>query len=270
MWHIWQSEWRITIRQRSSYTFVILWTSVLSLLFLLERNTPTITGYTNMTGTMANLVLYIIPLFMLIISSFSVANEMENGQWPLLSTYPVSSVAYVMGKAFGQLTAQLIIFTLSYGISLIIGLINGSALSIKWVLALYVFSIVLMLFFLIIGFVIGSFVVTRWQALTISVGVWFFFIMIWPTALIAVLSFVPYPMIAVLLKIALFINPAELLRIVFVVQLGGGAIFGEAYDALITFLQSGAAWGVLILYTLLYMILGFALSAWKLERRKMQ
>jgi Cu-processing system permease protein len=94
--------------------------------------------------------------------------------------------------------------------------------------------------------------------------------MIWPTALIAVLSFFPYPMIAVLLKISLFINPAELLRIVFVVQLGGGAIFGQAYDTLITFLQSEAAWGVLILYTLIYMVFGFTLSAWKLERRKMQ
>ncbi|MCM3736570.1 ABC transporter permease [Bacillus cytotoxicus] len=270
MWHIWQSEWRITIRQRSSYTFVILWTSVMSLLFLLGRNTSAITGYTNMTGTMANIVLYIIPLFMLIISSFSVANEMENGQWRLLSTYPISSAAYVMGKAFGQFTAQLIIFTLSYGISLLIGLVIGSVLSMKWVLALYIFSIVLMLFFLIIGFVIGSFVITRWQALTISVGVWFFLIMIWPTALIAILNFVPYPMIAVLLKIALFINPAELLRVVFVVQLGGGAIFGQSYDTIITFLQSEAAWGVLILYTLIYMTFGFILSAWKLERRKMQ
>lgn len=83
MRNIWKAEWRLTIRQRSSYTFVFLWIFVLSLLFLLERNNPALTGYTNMTGTIANIVLYIVPLFMLVAGSFSIANEMENGQWSL-------------------------------------------------------------------------------------------------------------------------------------------------------------------------------------------
>ncbi|MBO9129377.1 ABC transporter permease subunit [Bacillus sp. 165] len=270
MGNIWRSEWRMTIRQRSSYTFVLLWVSILSLLFLLERNTPSLTGYTNMTGTIANLVIYIVPLFMLIIGSFSVANEMENGQWRLLSTYPISSFTYVTGKLAGQFTAQATIFTLSFGISLMIGLLSGSALSVKWVCALYLFAVALMFFFLTIGLVIGAFVTTRWQALTISVGIWFFLIMIWPSALIAILGLVPYPMIGLLLKMALLLNPAELLRIVFVVQLGGGAVFGQAYDSLVTFLQTGVSWGVLALYMVVYTGCSLMLSTWNLERRKMQ
>jgi Cu-processing system permease protein len=268
MWNIWHSEWRMTIRQHSSYTFVLLWVSVLSLLFLLERNTPAFTGYTNMTGTIANLVLYIVPLFMLIIGSFAIANEMENGQWRLLCTYPLSTSSYLIGKLAGQFTAQVVIFTLSFGASLAVGLISGSALSVKWVLILYLFSISLMFFFLVIGLAIGVFVATRWQALTLSVGVWFFLIMIWPSALIAILGLVPYSMIAPLLKTVLFCNPAEFLRIVFVVQLGGGAVFGQSYDGLVSFLQTGAAWGILGLYVFIYTSFLFILSAWKLKRRK--
>lgn len=270
MWNIWYSEWRMTIRQRSSYMLVLLWVGVLSLIFLLERNTPALTGYTNMTGTIANLVLYIVPLFMLISGSFTIANEMENGQWRLLCTYPLSTSSYLLGKLAGQFTAQAVVFTLSFGTSLAVGLISGSVLSVKWVLALYIFAISLIFFFLVIGLALGVFVATRWQALTLSVGVWFFLIMIWPSALIAILGLVPYPMIVPLLKIALFCNPAELLRIVFVVQLGGGAVFGQSYDGLVTFLQKGAAWGILGLYVFIYTSFLFILSAWKLERRKVQ
>ena len=45
------------------------------------------------------------------------------------------------------------------------------------------------------GITIGTIVSTRWQALSISVIIWFFLIMIWPTALIGILGLVPYPSI---------------------------------------------------------------------------
>ena len=124
MWNIWRSELRMTVRQRSYYSFLILWVAVLSLLFLLQSSAPSLTGYTNTTGTVVNVALYIIPLFMLIMGAFSIANEMENGQWRLLSTYPLFTLSYVIGKIGGQFTAQLIVFTFSYGISMAIRFAN--------------------------------------------------------------------------------------------------------------------------------------------------
>ena len=56
--------------------------------------------------------------------------------------------------------------------------------------------------------------------------------MIWPTALIGILGLVPYPWIAPLMKFALFVNPAEFIRVAFVLSLDGGAVFGQAYDSL--------------------------------------
>ena len=50
MWNIWRSELRMTVRQRSYYSFLILWVAVISLLFLLQASAPSLTGYTNMTG----------------------------------------------------------------------------------------------------------------------------------------------------------------------------------------------------------------------------
>ena len=61
--------------------------------------------------------------------------------------------------------------------------------------------------------------------------------MIWPTALIAVLGLVPYTWIAPLMKALLYLNPAEFIRVSFVVNLEAGAVFGQAYDSLISFME---------------------------------
>ena len=140
MWNIWRSELRMTVRQRSYYSLFILWVAVVSLLFLLQSSAPSLTGYTSMTATVVNIALYIIPLFMLIIGSFSIANEMENGQWRLLTSYPLSTMFYIIGKIGGQFTAQAIVFTFSYGVSLGVGLIMGSGFSSDW-LFLSIFSV---------------------------------------------------------------------------------------------------------------------------------
>lgn len=268
MWNIWRSELRMTVRQRSYYSFFILWVAVLSLLFLLQNSAPSLTGYTNTTGTVVNVALYIIPLFMLIIGSFSIANEMENGQWRLLSTYPLFTLLYVIGKIGGQLTAQIIIFTFSFGISMVISLLVGGGFSMSWLWAIYSFCITLMFYFLIMGIAIGSFVKTRWQALSISVILWFFLIMIWPIALIGILGWLPYTWIAPFMKVLMYLNPAEFLRVMFVVNLHAGSVFGQAYDSMMTFFEASLSTLVEILYFITFTVIFLLFSMGMLEWRK--
>lgn len=270
MWNIWGSEWRMTARGRSYYSIAILWIVVISLLLTLERTNGAISGFTNITGTVVNIMLYILPLFMLIFGSFSIANEMENGQWRLLCTYPLDPVSYFFGKLGGQFTAQAVCFSLAYWLSMIIGLLTGIDISLTWMLVLYLFSMLLILLFLTLGLFIGSLVSTRWQALTLSVALWFFLIMIWPTALMAILGALPYGMIGPIMKIAMIINPAEFLRFFLVIRLDGGSIFGQSYDGLVPLFNEGIVWGVLFLYAFVYIAaLGF-ISIWFLKRRRAQ
>ncbi|HDR4448788.1 TPA: ABC transporter permease subunit [Bacillus cereus] len=268
MWNILYSEWRSAVRGKLAYMFLFLWITIFSLIFVMERNTPSLVGYTNVTGTMVNLILYIVPLLMLIIGAFSIAGEVENGKWRLLCTYPLKSTSYVIGKIIGQFIAQTAIFSMSFGVSIIIGLVSGSNFDMFWVVATYIFSVLLIFLFLLLGITIGSFSITRWQALAISIVVWFFLIMMWPTALISVLNFVPYSMIAPLIKILLFCNPAEFLRIIFVIQLGGGAIFGQVYDQLVMIFQSKAVIWILLIYCIIYTIVFLFLAGWQMERRR--
>jgi Cu-processing system permease protein len=270
MVNLWLFEWKTMTRQRSYYSFFILWVIVFSLLFLLQKHNPGISGFTNVTGTIVNILLYLLPLFMMMTGSFSIANEMENGQWHLLSTYPVSVPAYLFGKFFGLITTQSAVFTLSFGISMAIGLMGGIPLQVNWLLLIYCFSLMLIIVFLFLGMTIGSIVKTRWQAFTISVAVWFFMIMIWPTALITVLGLVPYPMIQPLMKAAMFLNPAEFLRIFFIVHWDSGSIFGQSYDSLVSLFQSEAGWVVLVLYIPIYFGAVSVIPLFSLMRRRAQ
>lgn len=262
------SEIYTTIRQRSYYSFSILWIAVLTLLFLLQKSVPSIALYTNMTGTVMNVALYIIPLFMLLAGSFSVSTEMENGQWRLLSTYPFNTLEYVIGKIIGQYVSQLTVFTFSFGVSILIALFTGGGITLKWAVLLYLFSALLMYLFLLIGFTVGSLVSTRWQSLSLSVGIWFFLIMVWPIAWINVLSLFPYTWISPLMKISIFLNPAELLRVIYVITLDGGAVFGQPYDGIVKFWESPFSVIMLINYLIVLTATCILIAALVLNRRK--
>jgi Cu-processing system permease protein len=270
MRNLWFFEWKTMTRQRSYYTFLLLWVAVFSLLFLLERNNDSISSFTNLTGTIVNILLYLLPLFMMIIGSFSIANEMESGQWQLLCTYPVSISTYLFGKFAGLFTAQTVVFTFSFGFSMAIGLIAGMQLSLQWLLGIYLFSLLLIYVFLILGIFLGTLVKTRWKALTMSVAFWFFLIMIWPTALIALLGLVPYPLIEPLMKVAMILNPAEFLRVFLISKWDSGAIFGQPYDALVQLFQAETGWVILLVYLISYIGFFFSLAMLCLRRRSPQ
>lgn len=270
MKNLWFAEWKTMTRQRSYYTLLLFWIVVFSLLFLLEKNNQSISGYTNITGTIVNIILYLLPLFMMIIGSFSITTEMENGQWQLLSTYPVSIPAYLFGKFAGLFTAQAVVFTFSFGLSMLIGLLVGIQISLKWLFGIYLFSILLIYIFLIFGIFFGTFVHTRWKALIATVAFWFLIIMIWPTALIAILGLLPYPMIETMMKVAMIVNPAEFLRIFLIIQWNGGSILGESYDSIVQLYQSHIGWLILIGYLAGYFLLLFALSILNLREKRMK
>lgn len=268
--NIWLFEWKILMRQKSYYALILLWILIFSLLFLLQKNQGAVSGYTNVTATIVNIILYLLPLFMLIVGSFAITSELENGGWQLLCTYPLSVSAYLIGKLSGIFTAQFIIFSLSFGISMALGILVGIDFSFKFLIGIYLFSVILLFIFLLIGIFIGTIVNTRWKALVVSIAVWFFLIMIWPTALIALLSIMPYRILTGLMKIALVVNPAEFLRIFFISKWGSGAIFGQEYYSIVKLFESGTSWFLLIEYLLAFFVVFIFLSFLLLKRRQLR
>jgi len=221
-------EVKVGFRNPWSYSFMALF-SLFGLGLLVIQSQSYMTGYTYTTGTMLNLILYLLPLMTMLLSSFSLTAEKEEGSWQLLSTYAMTTSSFLVGKYVGQAVVLISIVSFGYGLSGLAGFLLGRTFAPTTLLFLFVFSVCLILLFLGIALLIGALSRNRWQALTMGVSIWFFYILAWPTLLISVLSFVPYTWIKPLLQIAIFLNPAEFVRVFSVARLGGGSIFGPEY-----------------------------------------
>lgn len=221
-------EVTVGFRNPWSYSFLALFT-LFSLGLLVIQSQSFLDGYTYSTGAMLNLILYLLPLMTMLLSSFSLTAEKEEGNWQLLSTYAMTTTSFLFGKYVGQAIVLITIVCFGYGLSGVVGVLLGKSFSFTALLFLLVFSASIILLFLGIAIVIGALSKNRWQALTMGVAVWFFLILAWPTLLISLLSFVPYTWIKPLLQLATFFNPAEFVRIFTVARLGGGSIFGPEY-----------------------------------------
>ncbi|MFF2912132.1 ABC transporter permease [Paenibacillus sp. NPDC057934] len=229
-------EVKMGFRNPWAYSFLALFcTFSLSLLIINSQNI--VQGYSAITGSMLSLVLYLLPLMTLFLGSFSLTAEKEEGSWQLLSTYPIGTLSFIIGKYTGLAIVLLVIIGFGYGLmGLISGLLGTSFDSSTYFLFL-AFSAGLVLLFLTLALFIGSLSRNRWQALTISVSIWFFAVIGWPTLLISILGLVPYLWVKPLLVAATFINPAELVRLFVVVKLGGGSVLGPEYFQWVGWIQ---------------------------------
>lgn len=232
-------EVKLGFRNPWAYSFLALFT-FFTLAILLTQAQAGMDGYTYAAGSLLNLVLYLLPLMTLLLGSFAVTAEREEGGWPLLATYSLSSFELLLGKYAGLCAVLLAIVSFSFGLSGVLGGVIGKHVSLPTLMFFYCSSLALVFIFLGIAVFIGALAKNRWQALTIGVGIWFVLVLAWPTLLIAVLGLLPYPLIKPAVQVLSFLNPAEMVRIFAVIRMGGGASFGPEYYQWVSWLKG---WG---------------------------
>ncbi|MFH5185403.1 ABC transporter permease [Paenibacillus sp. TAB 01] len=263
--HIALREVKLGFRNPWAYSFMSLFT-VFSLSLLLINTQNVVEGYSSASSTMLNFILYLLPLMTLLIGSFSLTAEKEEGSWQLLSTYPLRTISFLIGKYAGLAFVLLTIVAFGYGATGILGAIIGNGLDFKTFGLFIMFSGGLIILFLAIALCIGTWARNRWQALTFGVGIWFFAIIGWPTLLIALLNLMPYIWIKPLLAVLTVLNPAELVRCYVVVKLGGGAALGPEYYEWIRWIQGPAgSWGFAA-FCLLWVGVAMGCAFWVWER----
>ncbi|MEK3735148.1 ABC transporter permease subunit [Paenibacillus sp. FSL M8-0334] len=250
-------EMKIGFRNPWAYSFMALF-AVFMLSLLMINAQDYVRGYSGISGTMLNLVLYLLPLMALMLGSFSLTGEKEEGNWELLSTYPLGTWAFLGGKYIGLSVVLLSIVAFGFGLSGAAGWLLGSGFDLLTYRQLLILASGLSLFYLGIAMLIGTLARNRWQALTIAVGVWFFTIIAWPSLLIALLGMLPYLWIKPALTILTIFNPAELTRLFTVVKLGGGSMLGPEYYKWMLWIRS--FWGTPVFISVMFVWIAAALA----------
>lgn len=254
-------ELKLGFRNAWTYSFLILLTIFTSISLALHASLPTGVGYTEMIGTVINMTLYLLPLTTLLLGGFSITADQENGEWGLLSTYPITSYAFLLGKWLGLSIILVIMVMISYGVSgLLIGLF-GHGINFQTFMFLLLFSIMLSINYLSVSLLIGALARNRWQALISGITVWFLTIVIWPMILISTLSHLPsYKFIQPTLQILTILNPAEFMRVFTMMRLEAGTSFGAEYDQFITWINGNSGLicfiGVFIAWIALAILIG--------------
>src|SRR5690625_4756896 len=113
-WATVQRECKIHFRSSWAYSFIVFFTLFTAAILYLSGNISGLGSYTKTTGTLMNLLAYLLPLMTLVIGAFSLTMEKEEGSWHLLFTYPISSVGWVLGKFIGMLIVLVTILTVSF------------------------------------------------------------------------------------------------------------------------------------------------------------
>lgn len=257
-------EWRMGFRNLWSYSFMVLF-SLFMLILLLLNAQGYVDGYSAVTGTMLNLILYLLPLMTLTLGAFSLTGDKEDGNWELLSTYPLTSIAYLAGKYIGLAVVLLGIVAFSFGLAGVVGALAGIAFHYETFVQLLTFSIMLVLMFLAISFLAGTIARNRWQALTMAVTIWFFFIILWPSLLIAVLGMLPYAWIKPAISTLTLLNPAELARLYAVIKLGGGAVLGPDYYEWVRWIHRPSGTLGFFSFTALWILITTGIASWLWE-----
>lgn len=262
-----KKEIKVGFRNPWAYSFLVLF-SVFSLSLLLINSQNEISGYSGVTGSMLSLILYLLPLMSLFLGSFSLTAEKEEGSWQLLSTYPLGTLSFMLGKYFGLSVVLLTIISFGYGLMGIVTVLVGKMFEVNTYLLFLSFSCGLVLLFLALALWIGTLAKNRWQALTISVMIWFFTVIAWPTILIAVLGFLPYLWIKPLLVIFTFLNPAEFVRLFVVIKLGGGSVLGPEYYQWVGWIHSASGSFSFFVLFLVWLLFSLTCVCWIWERRR--
>ncbi|MFN4213433.1 ABC transporter permease [Exiguobacterium sp.] len=250
----WRMEWSRALRQKESYAFLIAWLFTLVLLGGLGQALPVATAYTNINATLVTVIGLVLPLFVLLTTSLKWANERESKRLRLLSTYPIamSRIVFVRYSAF--LAAQAIVITLAF--SLASFLVD---LSFEGWLTLWGYAIGLTAYAAGIGTLIGVAGRTRLRAVLFSFMFWVVMILLWPTLLVATLTWLPYGIQANAMVGLLYLNGFELLRVWVSAVSSAPDLFGAIYESFIGWLgQPLGAVSVVIAIgsVILFMLIG--------------
>lgn len=232
-------EIQLGFRSAWTYSFLVLLTIFTIAILLLQSSVTDVQAYTDVTGTIMNMTLYLLPLITLLLGGLSTAAEKEDGQWQLLSTYPLTLYRFLWGKWIGLSVILLTMLFFSFGLAGLITILFKQNLAFSALLFLWTFSVILSLIYLSIALFIGALAKNRWQALIFGITIWFISIIIWPLLMISILSQLPsYNFIQPTLQVLTILNPAEFVRVFSIMRIGAGAAFGAPYDSWITWATS--------------------------------
>ncbi|WP_214689148.1 ABC transporter permease subunit [Exiguobacterium sp. s163] len=242
---LWRMEWARSLRQRENYVFLVIWILTLVLLGGLGQALPVAADYTNVSATLITVLGLLLPLFILLTTALHWGQEQESKRLNLLSTftYPKWKLIFVRFSSF--LVTQGLILLLAF---LIASLVVGQ--SGKTWMILFSYAIGLTIYATALGTLLGLIARKRIRAMLLAFLTWTILVLLWPTLLVTIVSWLPYGMQVNGMIVALFLNGFDLMRVWASTIVSSSDVFGDVYLHLLNWMHRpigyAVVWGVLL------------------------
>lgn len=252
------------LRSRWMQLVAMLFTFVfIAIVVIQQMALPDSTGFTRQTASFLNILLFLLPLFILTIGSMAVASDMESGWFSLLRTYPLTIFQYVVGKFVAIVLSFAVVVVLAFGVVYLLGGLLGG---VKFSVLFIVLSLSILVIFSSISVVVGVVAKTRLHALALSLVVWAFLLLLLSYGLMAVGTMVAGHVLQKMTIIHLHLNPAEWLRFGYFLFSGQSSVLGPSFYQLTTFYTSGAGMAVYGVITIMWIVLPILLAGRRLRK----
>jgi Cu-processing system permease protein len=229
-------EYRRALETRWLFTFTALFALLvlgLSYFGLAQSREVGFQGFSRLTLSLMNLVLFLVPLTGLVVGVGSLGGGGE--ALPLLLAQPVSRGEVLAGKYVGLCAALSVALALGFGGGGIVVAFQAGSDQIAGFAALTALSLVLGWLSLAAALCIASIAGDRLRALTIALILWLAMVVLYDVAILGATAMLRgLPLEAVLIP-ALLLNPVDLVRVLITIAVGSGALFGPTSAVLVHF-----------------------------------
>jgi len=209
-------EFRDRLRNRWVLAVVVIFTLfalVIAYFGAAQQGAIGVRGARVTIANLVSLVIYLVPLISLMLGYDTIVGEREKGTLELLLSMPMTRLELILGKFLGLALALSVSTLAGFGLAgVVLSWQMGWAASYHY--AGFTLSALLMgTAFLSMAVAVSVVASDRVRASGIAIGLWFFYVLVFDLLLLGLLVATDGKIDANLFPLALFLNPADIFRI---------------------------------------------------------
>jgi len=219
---------------RAVQMFALLFAAMalaLSYFGLAGQRTAGFQGFTRVTASLSNLVVYVVPLIALTVGVTEVTGRRKH--LSVILAQPVLRWEVLLGSYIGVAGALVAALAIGLGGAGLLIAIQTNASSLGGYLVLMATSVGLLLAFLSLAFLIGVVLLDRLKAMAAALVAWFAAVVGYDLFVIGVSSLLKGVALKSILLPAILLNPVDITRVLVMLSSGRGALFGPAGAVLV-------------------------------------
>lgn len=258
-------ECKQLLRSRWIQIVTLLFAIVFSAILMIQHLAlPSTGGFTRQTASLLNILLFLLPLFMLTIGSMNLASDKEAGWLGLLSTYPLTMGRYVVTKYIALCLVFSAISIVVFAVALFVGSFFGGLKLPAF--AVYI-TVLIIVIFNAVSVLLGTLAKSRLHALAIGLGTWSVVSLLFSYIMMTIGTVSSEALLKKLVIIMIHINPLEWIRYGYFVFSEQTAVLGPAFYSMSKFYSSPPGFVIFGVISLLWVVLSLILSTILLKVR---